>query len=118
MKETASITAGLEWRRRVQRVPTRTVELVPGGTMNTLILPIQRGAATIIEGRVLDVRGDPVAGTMVQLSTDRGRSETVVSGDDGAYRVVVPKVWPYQSYFLDDWQEKPGVIFKSAGNCS
>jgi hypothetical protein len=30
--------------------------------------------------------------------------------------VVVPKVWPYQSYFLDDWQGKPDVIFKSAGD--
>lgn len=111
----AVVTAGLEWRHRVRSVPTRTVELVPGETIDNLILPIERGAATIIEGRVLDVRGGPVARAMVQLSTDRGRSETVVSGDDGAYRMVVPKVWPYQSYFLDDWQEKPGVIFKSAG---
>ncbi len=112
----AAVTAGSEWRHRVRSVPTRTVELVPGKTIDNLILPIERGAATIIEGRVLDVRGGPVAGAMVQLSTDRGRSETVVSGDDGAYRVVVPKVWPYQSYFLNDWQEKPDVVFLSAGD--
>ena len=73
-------------------------------------LAISQGSATLIEGKVLSEEGTAVAGATVHLSTDKAVSHSVTSGRDGRYRLLVPKEWPYQSYFVDDWPERPEVF--------
>ncbi len=92
------------------------IELVPGETIAGLTLAISRGSATLIEGRVLSVEGNAVAGATVALSTDKAVSDSVTSAQDGSYRLLVPKEWPYQSYFVDDWPERPEIFQIGSGS--
>lgn len=92
------------------------ITLVAGEAIPNVVLTVQRGSATIIEGKVLDAWGNPVVGAKVQLSTDKNASDPGVSREDGGYRLIVAKVWPYQSYFLEGWPEKPAVSVMGEGH--
>ncbi len=82
--------------------------LVAGEKIHDLVFALELGSNTIIEGRVLDAQsGGPVAGAEVRPSTERRVGFPSRSQADGSYRVGVPYDWPYQSYFLEDWKEKP-----------
>ncbi len=97
-----------------------TIPLVPGERIADLVLEVDLLSQTIIEGTVMDAIGGPIAGASVQLSTDKSISDEALSGKDGHYLLVLPKDWPYQSYFVDDWPEKPefSLSFVSSGRGS
>lgn len=86
---------------------TSYVALVPGEKITDLVLTVKLGSTTLIKGKVLDSEGNPVSGAEVRVSTDQRVGEPVKSHEDGTYQLIVSKEWPYQSYFLDNWPDKP-----------
>ena len=90
---------------------TADITLVPEESIFGLILAIELRSGTLIEGRVLNADGAPVAGAEVRLSTDKCVGEPIRSRENGAYTLIVPKSWPYQSYFVDDWPDKPELVW-------
>ena len=86
------------------------VTLVPGKNISGIILEADLGSTSLIEGRVTNTAGEPVAEACVRLSTDKAVGYAVVSGKEGMYRLSVPTDWPYQSYFLEDWPDKPEIV--------
>jgi streptogramin lyase len=53
--------------------------------------PLRAGAESLLEGRVVDAGGAPVAGAMVTLSRgDPAQQATVFSAEDGAFRAPAP----------------------------
>jgi len=95
------------------------VTLVPGERISDLILTVELGSGTIIEGKVLNGEGEPVPGAEVRLSTDKRVGSESRSQDDGTYWLAVPKDWPYQSYFVEDWPGKPELrqVYHGATLC-
>jgi hypothetical protein len=91
----------------VAKLPEARITLVPGEAIPNLVLAIEQGSGTVIEGRVMDSLGNPIIGAKVQLSTDKNASEPAVSKQEGRYRLIIAKMWPYQSYFIEDWPGKP-----------
>ena len=84
-----------------------TLELTAADSVTGLVLEVELMSDTIIEGKVADGEGNPVAGTQVQLSGDKAMSPSTTSEGDGWYRLIVGRDWPYQSYYVKDWAEKP-----------
>jgi RNA polymerase sigma-70 factor (ECF subfamily) len=91
-----------------------TLELTAADSVAGLVLEVGLMSDTIIEGRVVDAEGNPVAGAQMQLSTDKAMSPSTTSEEDGWYRLMVARDWAYQSYYVKDWADKP----KTSGGCS
>jgi hypothetical protein len=90
------------------------IVLVPGEKIRDFVLKIELLSDTILEGRVLDESRAPVAGAEVRLSAPYGGIGTMSvaahSQEDGHYRLMVRRDWPYGSYGLKDWPERPRIF--------
>ncbi len=102
------------WRSEAKRM-----RLVAGQNTADVVLEVEQPSETLIEGRVLNEGGYPVTAAEVYLSMDRRVLQPARSGEDGRYRIEVPKDWPYQSYFVEDWPDKPEIstVFVSSDLC-
>jgi len=85
------------------------LQLVPGEKITNFVLAIELLSDSLLEGRVLDERGGPVAGAEVRLGRGQTMSPKTRSQEDGRYRLMVPRDWYYPSLRMADWPGKPEI---------
>ncbi len=74
--------------RAADRVPARLTVEVPAGTPRVDVGTVRLDPGAVLEGRVLDERGRPLAGAAVFLVGEPGGQQPVETGADGAFRIA------------------------------